>query len=176
MPGRTDRDARRPADARPREAAAAAWYIRPVIIESYLPVSWRARARSFAALMGLYESNYLRLEALAGPLAGFAGERRSRVPGDCELVLALASRSPYTLELSLTYLLPSGQGQLERVPDLALRLYCDARLLEVAIGQRDPGAAGARGLEQRWQRNTMLNKWLDYCAERGHSFLPEASR
>jgi uncharacterized protein len=147
-----------------------------VIIESNLPVSWRTRARSFAALMGLYESNYLRLEALAGPLAGFAGERHSRVTGDCELVLALAGRSPYTLELSLTYLLPDGRGQLERVPDLALRLYCDARLLEVATGQGEPGAAGARGLEQRWQRNTLLNKWLDYCAERGHSFLPDASR
>jgi uncharacterized protein YqiB (DUF1249 family) len=162
---------------RPRhKAPMPACYIRYVITESNLPVSWRTRARGFTALMGLYESNYLRLEALAGPLAGFAGERRSRVPGDCELVLALRERSPYTLELSLTYLLPCGQGQPERVPDLVLRLYCDARLLEVATGRGEAGAAGVCGLEQRWLRNTMLNKWLDYCAGRGHSFLPAASR
>jgi uncharacterized protein YqiB (DUF1249 family) len=159
---------------RPHKPTTPAWYIRGVISETNLPVSWRTRARGFSALMGLYESNFLRLEALAGPLAGFVGERRSLVTGDCELVLALLGRSPYTLELSLSYLLPSGQGQLERVPDLELRLYCDARLLEVATGQGEPGAAGARGLEQRWARNTLLNKWLDYCIERGHSFqIPE---
>ena len=30
-----------------------------------------------------------------------------------------------------------------------------------------------RELDQRWARNTMLNKWLEYCAERGHRF-PQA--
>jgi hypothetical protein len=27
-----------------------------------------------------------------------------------------------------------------------------------------------RELDQRWARNMMLNKWLEYCAERGHRF------
>jgi uncharacterized protein len=27
-----------------------------------------------------------------------------------------------------------------------------------------------RELDQRWTRNMMLNKWLEYCAERGHHF------
>ena len=27
-----------------------------------------------------------------------------------------------------------------------------------------------RELDQRWARNTMLNKWLEYCVERGHRF------
>jgi uncharacterized protein YqiB (DUF1249 family) len=27
-----------------------------------------------------------------------------------------------------------------------------------------------RELDQRWTRNMMLNKWLEYCAERGHWF------
>jgi uncharacterized protein YqiB (DUF1249 family) len=28
------------------------------------------------------------------------------------------------------------------------------------------------GLGERWLRNMLLNKWLDYCAERGHRFPP----
>ena len=27
-----------------------------------------------------------------------------------------------------------------------------------------------RELDQRWARNTMLNKWLEYCIDRGHGF------
>ena len=29
-----------------------------------------------------------------------------------------------------------------------------------------------RELDQRWARNMMLNKWLEYCVERGHRFSP----
>jgi len=27
-------------------------------------------------------------------------------------------------------------------------------------------------LGERWLRNMLLNKWLDYCTERGHRFTP----
>ena len=27
-----------------------------------------------------------------------------------------------------------------------------------------------RVLGRRWARNVLLNKWLEYCAERGHRF------
>ena len=45
-------------------------------------VSWRARPRSFVALMGLYESNFIRLGWLAGSLDALAGSHRSTVAGD----------------------------------------------------------------------------------------------
>lgn len=126
-----------------------------------LPVSWRTAPRSFPALMGLYESNYLRLARLAGNLAALVGTRVSKVPGDCDLLLTVRERARYTSELQLTYLLP------DRVPDLRLRLYHDARLLAV----HEPVPAGPdRELDRRWARNLLLNKWLDYCAERGHRF------
>jgi len=117
--------------------------------------------------MGVYESNYLRLAALAGNLLQLAGSRISDVEGDCTLVLSVLERARYTADLRLTYLFPEGQppAQPARVPDLRMRLYHDARLLEA----RSVGAAAPeRELDRCWARNMMLNKWLEYCAERGH--------
>jgi uncharacterized protein YqiB (DUF1249 family) len=140
-----------------------------VIAESNLQVSWRTRPRGFVALMGLYESNYLRLATLAGDLRALAASRVSSVAGDCTLVLNVLGRARYTSELLLSYLLPAtgAAAVLERVPDLRLRVYHDARLLEACSAD----ATGAeRELDRRWTRNMMVNKWLEYCAERGHSF------
>ena len=145
-----------------------------MILDSNIASSWRARPRGFVALMGLYESNYLRFMALAGPPAGLRDERVSQVADDCTLLLSVLERTPYTSTLRLTYLLPDPQlpAAFERVPDLALRVYHDARLLE-ALGA-DPGRP-ERELDRRWQRNMMLNKWLEYCAERGHCLSDPAT-
>jgi uncharacterized protein YqiB (DUF1249 family) len=141
-----------------------------VIAECNLVVSWRARPRGFVALMGLYESNYLRLAQLAGDLRTLPDSSVSAVAGDCTLVLSVRERARYTSELLLTYLLPTVQSPplLERVPDLHLRLYHDARLLEA---RGAGGVAPERELDRRWTRNMMVNKWLEYCAERGHGFV-----
>lgn len=146
-----------------------------MICEANLLASWRARPRGFVALMGLYESNYVRLAQLTGNLLELQGTRVSHVQGECDLVLTLIERAPYTDELDLTYLVPlagaeAGAGApLERIPDLRLRVYHDARLLEARL--RQPGAGPERELHQCWARNMMLNKWLEYCAEQGHCFV-----
>src|SRR5258708_25102147 len=117
--------------------------------------------------MGVYESNYLRLAALAGNLAQLTGGRISDVAGDCTLVLSMLERARYTADLRLTYLLPDAvrAAEPERVPDLRMRLYHDARLLEArSIG----GAGPEREMDRCWGRNIMLNKWLGYFAGRGH--------
>jgi hypothetical protein len=140
-----------------------------MICETDLQVSWRTRPGGFVALMGLYESNYLRLQLLAGELRGLNGARHSHVSGDCELQLAIIEHARYTSELRLTYLLPETDGRatgFERLPDLRLRAYHDARLLEAM--PEFPGPE--REVRQCWRRNMMLNKWLEYCAERGHRF------
>lgn len=150
--------------------------------------SWRARPRSFVALMGLYESNYTRLGWLVEDVASFSGSARSIVGGDCDLVLSVAERGPYTATLTLTYLLPEGGAAPESaeaapghgvsVPDMSIRVYHDARVAE-ALGWAPAHEHDAlrrlrngleRELDQRWARNTMLNKWLEYCVERGHRF------
>jgi uncharacterized protein YqiB (DUF1249 family) len=144
-------------------------------------VSWRSRPRSFVALMSLYESNYVRLSSLAGDLRAIADLRVSRVADDCDLRLSVLERSPYTTSLDLTYLFPQADGS-STYPDLRVRVYHDARLVEAQewapvtpnppehdVLRRLRGAA-ERELDQRWARNTMLNKWLEYCIDRGHGF------
>jgi uncharacterized protein len=143
-------------------------------------VSWRTRPRSFVALMSLYESNFIRLGWLAGDLALLTGGHRSQVADDCDLLLTIAARSPYTTIAHLTYVLPEG-GVAVAYPDMRLCIYHDAHLLEAqdwAAGHgpaalkalRAPPRKPERELDQRWARNMMLNKWLEYCAERGHRF------
>lgn len=150
--------------------------------DALLPVTWRARPRSFVALMSLYESNYVRLGWLAGDLARLEGQRASRIEHDCELVLTLCERTRYTSTVNLTYWL-ADRGGPQAVPDMRLRVYHDARLVEALEWARthEHGRlralrrAAERELDQRWARNVMLNKWLEYCVERGHRF-PTATR
>lgn len=145
-------------------------------------VSWRARPRTFVALMALYESNYVRLTSLTGALAKLAGRHRSIVDGDCDLLLSVTERSPYTTTLNLTYRFGDAPGAVgaNDYPDMSIRIYHDAHLVEAqewagthphtvlqALRQR-----AERELDQRWARNMMLNKWLEYCVERGHRFSP----
>lgn len=144
--------------------------------EPLLPVSWRGRPGSFVALMSLYESNHLRLGALAGDLRALEGWRSSSVSGDCELVLIVTERSAHTTMLELTYRFDEAEGA-DSSPDMQVRVYHDARLAEAHAWAHDHEHPALRGwraglgqsLDERWSRNVMLNKWLDYCLERGHS-------
>ena len=138
--------------------------------------------------MGLYESNFIRLGWLAGNLRALDGRYLSSISGDCDLVLTVTERSPYTSTVILTYLLPDARGA-RPYPDMRVRIYHDAHLVEAqpwnSVHSRAYAAAcGAhmravvraarrspeRELDQRWARNMMLNKWLEYCVERGHRF------
>jgi uncharacterized protein YqiB (DUF1249 family) len=152
--------------------------------ETLLPASWRAQPRGFAALMSLYESNYLRLTRLTGDPARLTGERISRVAGACDLRLNVLEQCPYTTTIGLTHLFHDpamaspGLETLLTYPDVRIRVYADARMAQAQHWPADqpepygrhPGAAG-RELEQRWLFNNMLNKWLEYCLELGHSLV-----
>ncbi|MFM1885265.1 MAG: hypothetical protein RL026_422 [Pseudomonadota bacterium] len=149
--------------------------------DTRLAVSWRARPRSFLALMALYESNFLRLQALCGTVSQLRGCHLSRVPGDCDLSVVVEEQTPYTTTLTLTYQFEEpgppldGQPPMARVPDLNVRVYADARVAEARFrevakpsGMKSGRAVAERELEQRWSANMLLNKWLEYCLERGH--------
>jgi len=147
-------------------------------------VSWRARPGSFVSLMTLYESNHIRLSWLlpwlrAPVLEGMPIEspQISTVEGDCPLHLAVEERSRYTTTLRLTYIFEE-RSEPVADPDLRVRIYHDARLAEARSCARwhrhglldSIRTQLTRDLDERWMRNIMLNKWLDYCAERGHCF------
>jgi uncharacterized protein YqiB (DUF1249 family) len=140
-------------------------------------VSWRARPASFVSLMSLYESNYIRLGWLIPSLHSMSGTAISTVAGDCPLHLTVEEHSRYTTTLLLTYVFEDASGTTTD-PDLQIRVYHDAKLAEVQACARwhrhsmleSIRSELARALGERWLRNMMLNKWLDYCVERGHRF------
>ena len=152
-----------------------------MIVDSLCVTSWRARPVSFVSLMTLYESNYIRLRAVIGDVRGLTGRSSSSVPGDVELHAEALEHSPYTSILRLTYFFPEAEATVAE-PDLEVRVYHDARLAEASRCSsrvRHPGLARLRdglpsALGERWRRNMLLNKWLEYCAERGHRIQPAA--
>jgi uncharacterized protein YqiB (DUF1249 family) len=150
------------------------------LTDSYCRATWRSRPGSFVSLMTLYESNYIRLRQLLGDLANLPDAQVSQLEGDCPLYARVDERSRYTTTLTLTYQFVEA-GVVVSDPDLQVRVYHDACLGEVlrcARWHRHPAFVAiqiardepTRQLDDRWQRNIMLNKWLDYCVERGHFF------
>jgi uncharacterized protein YqiB (DUF1249 family) len=118
---------------------------------------------------------------LAGDLRRLSGVGYSHVAGDCVLKLSVLERGPYTHVFTLTYVFGSDPARyaLAEAPNLAIRVYHDARVADAHAfaesAARTRGGEEALGLEARWSRNMMLNKWLEYCVERGHRFAPERS-
>ncbi len=131
-----------------------------------------ANARSFAALMELYEHNYMRLRQLAPDLR-VADEMISVVPGHLDLYLSITERCKYTTMLRMTYLFHE-DGRAVFEPDLHLKVYHDARVVEVQQFQsRSRGPLYLNDMiEQKWLMNRFLYKWLGYCRHQGHYFQP----
>lgn len=155
-----------------------------MLSDALCTVSWRARPGSFVSLMTLYESNYIRLGWIVDGLERLDGAQVSQVADDCRLRLTVLERGPYTTTLSLAYLFDV-DDEVVPDPELGVRVYHDARLVEALGPARRPSHADLRRFhdhalaahggprrDARWVRNVMLNKWLEYCAERGHRFAP----
>jgi uncharacterized protein len=148
-----------------------------MIADQLCKTSWRARPGSFVSLMTLYESNFVRLGWLVRDLRAIRARSVSRAVKDCDLYLTPIESCRYTSVFRLTYEFEL-DGSRVRDPDLEVCVYHDARLAEVRSFcgfRKHPELARLEGrfkreLDQRWSRNMMLNKWLEYCAERGHQF------
>ena len=143
---------------------------------------------SFTGLMTLYESNYIKLVSLVEPLRGHKPKPITKPlisvsPRDCDLHLRPVSSEPYTTTLKLTYWFEAENGEPVADPDLMVRVYHDARLVEAVrasdahyhhvlrqLAAEDSGAVHSFELDRRWKNNVMLNKWLDYLLDMGHRF------
>jgi hypothetical protein len=158
-----------------------------VLADSYIVPQCRAEPRSLGALMALYEGNFIKLVAMAPLLATSAGSAPgvaststaglSRSGRDLDLHLCVDAVTRYTIDLRLTYLFQEDDGVVAD-PDLHLRLYLDARMVEVISWSvshrhavlRQLAASSSRELDRRWSQNIMLGKWLDYLHDMGHAF------
>ena len=138
------------------------------------------RPGSFSGLMTIYESNFLKLQQLTTAVDGPAQALVSSSSRDCDLHLQLLKREPYTTTLKLTYWFAETDGTWVPDPDLTLRIYHDARLVEAVGGHdrhrhhklKELSLAPDTELDRRWRINMMLNKWLDYLLDVGHSLHP----
>ncbi len=136
------------------------------------------KPKSFVGLMSLYESNYLRLLRLIPELDRLDGCYRSRVAGDCDLCVEIIERCRYTVTLSLTYFFEDENGRTAD-PDVTVRAYLDGQLAESMNVSGEHRHTELRRLarehrlelNERWQRNVLLNKWLEYLTDQGHLVL-----
>lgn len=131
-----------------------------------------ANARSFAGLMELYEQNYMRLRNIV-PDLGVADEMISVVDGHQDLYLSITQRCRYTTMMRMTYRFEDA-GEVLFEPDLHLKVYHDARVVEVQqfISRAYGPMYIADLVEQKWRMNRFLYKWLGYCLYQGHYFQP----
>jgi len=140
------------------------------------------RPRSFAGLMTVYESNHTRMKQLLGDLRSVPEHAVSASPTDLSLHICVQERSRYTTVMQMTYWFDSTEGSVAD-PDLSVRIYHDARLVEAVDCAGNPRHAVLRPLwrpakselEQRWTLNILLNKWLEFCLDNRHAF-PHVSR
>ena len=128
--------------------------------------------------MTLYESNYLKLGRLVSQFPREKVVWTSSAPRDCDLHVEVLRHEPYTTTMRMTYWFVEPDAQPIADPDLTLRVYHDARLAEAitarvahrheVLQNLDPAHAAELG--RRWRINMMLNKWLDYLLDVGHTF------
>ncbi len=142
--------------------------------------------RKFSGLMALYDQNFHLLNRLIPDLAVMPERSFSAVEGSPELYLEKVEQFKFTTTLQLTYyfrLERGGRVDYIADPDLLLRVYHDAQVVEVmscrpqgfmAIDKRH--IARPRHLHCRWDSNLFLHKWLEYLVEAGHLFTPETAQ
>jgi uncharacterized protein YqiB (DUF1249 family) len=126
--------------------------------------------------MTLYESNYIKLHALASAFEWPADALVSSSPRDSDLHAEIIRREPYTTTMRLTYWFDDAAVPAAD-PDLVVRIYHDARLVEAVSSReahqhaklRELATSNSAELDRRWRLNMLLNKWLDYLFEVGHS-------
>jgi uncharacterized protein len=138
---------------------------------------------TLGGLISLYEANFIKLSALVGRADCDTGWFVSSSGRDLPLHLNVEEGSRYTRLLRLTYLFEEPAGPVAD-PDLAVKVYLDARLAEVvawADFHRHDVLASlvrqyGRELDRRWAHNMVLSKWLDYLLDNGHGFSVTCAR
>ncbi len=124
-------------------------------------------------LLDLCEENYHLLLTLAPQLRYMQGLHASCRPGHMDLFLEILEQTPYTTVVHLTYYFAREEGQIAD-PDALLRVYHDARQIEVASLRQKALPIEANyqypSLFNKWKINVFLSKWLSFCGAQKHQF------
>ena len=133
--------------------------------------------RGFVSLMDMYEINFIRFKKLTGDIELLESYSISRVFACLDLHLTVNERSKYTTTVTLSYAFEE-DSEVVFEPDLKLRIYHDAELIEVLAGHLKHGKqrldhVPADALKAKWKLNRFLYKWLGYCLYLGHHFESE---
>ena len=138
------------------------------------------RRGSFAGLMTIYESNYIKFLniypniELRVPIKNILV---SHSDNDHDLFLTLDYEDRYTTSINLTYRLELND-ELVLDPNLNLKIYHDAKLIEANSNHtnyihskiKKIANKNFKELNIKWKNNIMLNKWLDYMIDVKHRF------
>ena len=144
-----------------------------MVVDSLLVPECIYRPGTFTGLMTLYESNYIKLHQLGSPLEWPADVMVSSSPRDNDLHAEIVKREAYTTTLRLTYWFQEADGLAVPDPDIVVRIYHDARLVE-AVRSRDVHRhaklrelvrSNNEELDRRWRINMLYNKWIEYLFE-----------
>ena len=143
------------------------------------PVCETLKPRSFAALMELYEQNYLRVRCLFPLMQDMQGVYVSHASGCLRLRVDVLEQSRHTTTLHLSYMMSDNESR----PDVEVRVYHDALQAEIlncgcSLSKniyrlskiRDPETSA---LLCKWKLNRFLYKWLNYLQRQGHGFAED---
>ena len=142
------------------------------------PIVISPKPKSFAALMEMYEINYIQLRLLCGDLRHLPTEQISQVAEGVPVLLRVEDQSAHTSTVFLTYLFGPPDCNYDHKPDMLVRVFHDSRQAEV-ISHRcrlseDTVKYWGKELDTmltcRWRMNRFLYKWTNYLRRQGHSF------
>lgn len=148
-------------------------------LQDICPACHSPKPQSFAALMEMYEANYIRLRLLIPDLLQWqVGDTRvSKVDQALDLHVRLLEREKHTATFWLSYVFGPDCPDDGARPDLKVRIYLDARQAEVLSRicrldeiniMRSQGEDVETMLACKWRLNRFLYKWLGYCLRQEH--------
>ena len=136
------------------------------------------RPNTFAGLMELYESNYIKIKKLCGNFNVLDEYSVSKIRKGLDLHMRVIERNKYTITINLTYMFSSCSEQPRNYPNVIVRIYFDAMQAEVlqrVTRLKDERTINAGHLRNKWRDNRFLFKWLTFCLRQGHDFSQNIS-
>ena len=130
--------------------------------------------RGFVSLMDMYEINFMRFKKLVNTIDTIEGHAIARLSHCLDLHLTIEERCKFTTTATLSYAFDDESG-VTYEPNLKLRIYHDAKLIEVVAGHLRHGRlhhdhVPADALRLKWKLNRFLYKWLGFCLYLGYKF------